>query len=93
LSLNMLYILSLQESLKNVTQRTNQCVVVDIKQCNISVCYSSCCVNVYQCRPCTYDVISWRVRVMFVPPQLSKQPDTVSVEESAFVAILCLQQI
>jgi hypothetical protein len=34
-----------------------------------------------------YDVTSWGVRVMFVPPQLSKQPDTVTLEEAVFMAI------
>jgi hypothetical protein len=29
----------------------------------------------------------WRVRVMFVPPRLSKQPDTISLDDKPFMAI------
>jgi len=32
---------------------------------------------------CTYNVILWHVRVMFIPPHLSQPPDTISLEEWA----------
>jgi len=35
----------------------------------------------------TYNLILWRVRVIFIPPRLCWQPDNVSFEESAFMAI------
>jgi len=36
-------------------------------------------VTFQQDRQCTYKVITWRVRVMFIPPQ----PDAISFEKSA----------
>jgi hypothetical protein len=40
-----------------------------------------------QVRQCICNVPLWRGRVIFVPPRLSEQPDTISLEESAFMAI------
>ena len=40
-----------------------------------------------QARQCTHNVTLWHVRLMFVPPRLSKQRDTISIEESACTAI------
>jgi len=34
-----------------------------------------------QDRQCTYNVILWRVRVMFIPHHLSQPPETISLEE------------
>jgi hypothetical protein len=36
---------------------------------------------------CTCNVTLWLVRVMLIPPRLPYQPDTISLEESAFTAI------
>jgi hypothetical protein len=37
----------------------------------------------------TYNVTSWRFRVVFfLPPPLCLEPDTISLEEAAFMAIL-----
>ena len=30
---------------------------------------------------CTYNVILWCVRIMFIPPHLSQPPETISLEE------------
>jgi len=38
-------------------------------------------------RRCTRNVTLWRVRLMFVPPHLSKQRDNISHEDSASTAI------
>ena len=40
-----------------------------------------------QCRIRTFNVTPRRVRVMFVPPRLSQQFDTVRLEERHFTAI------
>jgi len=36
-----------------------------------------------QDRQCTYNVTHWCVRVMFIPPRLSKEPDNISPKRSA----------
>ena len=37
-------------------------------------------------RQCTHNLILWRVRVMFIPLWLPKEPDTISLEENSFMA-------
>lgn len=44
-------------------------------------------VHTWQDMECTYKVTLWRVRVMFVPPWVLQQPDTIFLENSAFMAI------
>jgi hypothetical protein len=34
-----------------------------------------------------YYVTMWRIRVMFIPPRLSEEPDTISLEENVFMVI------
>jgi hypothetical protein len=41
---------------------------------------------------CTYNVTPWRFRAMFIPSRLSYQPNTVSLEDSAFMSIKCRRQ-
>lgn len=46
-----------------------------------------------QGRPCAqYNLIWWRVRLIFKPPRPPQQSDAISLEDSAFVSILCSQQ-
>ena len=37
-----------------------------------------------QDRPCEYTVPLWHIHTMFIPLQLSEQPDNISLEESTF---------
>ena len=39
-----------------------------------------------------YNVTLWGVRVIFAPPRLSEQHDTISLEEGSFMANLRRQQ-
>jgi hypothetical protein len=43
-------------------------------------------------RQCTRNVTFRRVRLMFVPPRLSEGPDTISLEDRAFMKIFCRQK-
>jgi len=36
---------------------------------------------------CTYNVTLWHIRIMFIPSQLSQQPDTILLKHSDFMGI------
>jgi hypothetical protein len=36
---------------------------------------------------CTYNVISWHIRMTFIPSQLSQQPDIILLTHSDFMGI------
>ena len=46
---------------------------------------SSSYTDILQDRQYTYNVTSWRVRVIFVPPGICYKPDNISLEKSAFI--------
>jgi hypothetical protein len=50
-----------------------------------------CCENQQEWQ-CTYNVASWSVRVMFIPPWLSLQLDTISLDTSTFMSIYFRRQ-
>jgi len=55
-------------------------------------CTFPCTVPYQQDRRCSYNVLLWRVREMFIPRGLMQQPDAISVEESVCMAIYCRRQ-
>ena len=49
--------------------------------------FSSICVHTATRHAMYYYVTMWRIRVMFIPPRLSEEPDTISLEVNVFMVI------